>query len=158
VSGSATEVAFGDGLIALGAAAPNRGVATFEVAKLGIGTHQITGTFGTATAAITHQVRRGSTSLVVTSGVGAGQTVVTAMVQALAPAAGVPGGVVNVDVDGARAGTVPLTDGTATISMAALHPGKHTINAYYAGDSRFEPGNVSSDFVIASPRGRSVRH
>jgi hypothetical protein len=157
VSGSATEVAFGDGLIALGAAAPNRGVATFDVAKLGIGTHEITATFGTATAAITHQVRRGLTALLVTGSVGQ-VAVVTAIVRPVSPAAGVPGGVVSIDVDGARVGTVPLSDGTATISIPTLSPGKHTITAYYAGDSRFEPGNSSSQFVTAPPRGRSVRH
>jgi hypothetical protein len=58
----------------------------------------------------------------------------TATVAPLAPAAGTPAGAVQFLVDGVNyGGAVPLTNGTASVSVGGLGAGGHTVSAVYAG-------------------------
>ena len=65
----------------------------------------------------------------------------TATVSPLAPASGVPTGLVQFIVDGAAYGSpVALSNGSATISLAGLAPGNHLVSATYAGNGSYLGG------------------
>lgn len=62
----------------------------------------------------------------------------TATVDVVAPGAGTPGGGVQFDVDGQPYGTaVPLSGGTATLTISNLSTGNHDVTATYNGDADF---------------------
>lgn len=159
VTGSVSAVVFSDGLTQLGRVSPDHGVATFDIRSLDVGTHLITAAFGPVTATVTHTVHRGATDVAATVSNITGQGfTVAATVQAVAPAVGIPTGLVTVEIDGTRIGTAPLLGGTATISTGVLSFGRHTIAAHYGGDAGFESGDGGTEVVLAPVRGRSVRH
>jgi hypothetical protein len=159
VAGTAPSVAFTDGVVPLGSAVPENGVAAITIANLGVGSHLIGAQFSGATATITHNVARGSTLLSVDASFGSAQGLnLMIHVQPAGPARGLPGGAISVEIDGAKLGTAQLTQGAASIPAGILTAGTHTIAAHYAGDSNFESADAVKVVVMAPPRGRSVRH
>ena len=78
-----------------------------------------------------------------------GQTVTyTATVSPLAPASGTPGGAVQFRLDGSDFGSpVVLSNGSASITVAAPTAGSHGVSAVYLGDHRF----TGSTFVLTQP-------
>jgi hypothetical protein len=75
-----------------------------------------------------------------------GQTVTfTAQIGVLAPGVGAPTGGVQFNVDGQPFGTaVPLTGNTATLSIANLSTGNHTIDATYNGNADFASSSAAA--------------
>lgn len=69
----------------------------------------------------------------------------SASVSAVAPGAGTPTGVLQLQVDGIDIGApVALTGGVAALGpVASLHAGTHTITAVYSGSASFEGGSDS---------------
>jgi hypothetical protein len=158
VTGSGGAVTFSDGLITLGTVSPSNGIAAIGLANLPVGTHLIKATLGTAAAAATtHSVRRGATKLALINS-GAPSPGLSASVSAVAPADGVPGGSVTIEVDGVRISDTILVSGAGAIAIGSIPPGRHAITTHYGGDVNFEPSEGNLELVIAPPRGRSVRH
>src|SRR6185369_9787104 len=72
---------------------------------------------------------------------------------------GTPTGFVQFKIDGTNFGSlVPLTNGVATISTAALTAGAYSISADYSGDSNFLPssGTLSSPQIVRPPPSLSI--
>lgn len=72
---------------------------------------------------------------------------------------GTPTGFVQFKIDGTNFGSlIPLTNGVATISTAALAAGAYSISADYSGDSNFTPssGALSSPQIVRLPPSLSI--
>jgi hypothetical protein len=140
-----------DGSTSLGTASLNSGgKATFSTSALGVGTHTITAsylgdsnfTLSSTTSPLTQVVSQADTKMTVASSANPsrfGQPVTfTATVKAVAPGSGVPTGTVTFYDGSTILGTDPIYgSGQATISIATLSVGSHTITASYSGDSNF---------------------
>src|SRR5262249_7703776 len=74
-----------------------------------------------------------------------GQAIIfTATVSAVTPGAGTPTGSVQFVVDGGNFGApVVLSDGTATLTVATLSAGGHTLAAAYTSDSPHFAGSMT---------------
>lgn len=128
------------------------GAATFfGVSGLGAGDHTVAvsysgdGSFRTGGASVTQHVAQAATatSLVVTPSPSAEDQpiTITATVAAAAPGTGAPSGTVEFFADGETIGAAPLSAGPggsrATLEIATLPPGAHTLTATYAGDADY---------------------
>jgi Bacterial Ig-like domain (group 3) len=71
-----------------------------------------------------------------------------AEVAGLAPAAGVPGGVVTFMDGGTTLGSAPLQNGSTRLTSSGLGPGTHTISARYDGAGLFA-GSTSAALTVA---------
>ena len=90
----------------------------------------------------------------------------TAIVSAVAPAAGTPSGSVIFNDGTSVLGTGTLTNGTATFASASLTVGTHSITASYGGDAVFAPAasgpvvqtvkKVAVTVTVASSKNPSV--
>jgi hypothetical protein len=150
VPASATgAVQFMDGAAVLGTGTVSGGVATFVAANLAVGTHAITAVYGgsasytgSSSAAVTVTVSKAGASLTLVSSRNpslTGQTV--SFTAGITPAAAT--GSVQF-LDGATVlGTVPVSGGTASLSMSGLAAGSHPITAVYSGDANYN-GATSS--------------
>ncbi len=75
----------------------------------------------------------------------------TAMVTAVEPVAGTPGGAVQFWADGEDLGNpVELNNGTATYRTSSLSPGEHDVRAYYASSGDFRPSEARLDQGVDS--------
>ncbi len=63
--------------------------------------------------------------------------------------AATPQGTVQLLVDGAPLATVPLNSGSASVPLAALAPGNHTLTAVYAGDG-LNPAATSNTISLST--------
>jgi hypothetical protein len=57
------------------------------------------------------------------------------------------GGTLTFTIDGTAQTPVPVTNGTATLTLSALTVGQHTINATYNGDANFAPSTATAPVV-----------
>jgi hypothetical protein len=137
-------------------------VGTVETAKLTVtgglplGSHTITASyvattlFDTSSSTVTVTVAKASTlsTLTVTPVTATpGKSTISVAVTAVAPATGVPTGVVTFKVDGEADQLVSLnTVGKATLSVTYLVGSTHTVKVTYAGDSFFGSSTASSTF------------
>jgi ELWxxDGT repeat protein len=149
-------VTFKEGTTVLAAnVAVSGGHAGFNTAQLSVGSHTITALYNgdsnvkTSSASSTVMVSKAATTTTLTSSPNAsvsGQMVVfRAIVRAVAPGTGIPGGTVDFK-DGATdltPGGVSLSLGEATFSTTTLAVGGHTITAIYSGGPRFNVSQVS---------------
>src|SRR5205814_5104345 len=104
---------------------------------------------GSTSAALTQSVTKGSSSISLVSSVNpsiAGQTItLTATVTATAPATGTPTATVTF-FDGATNLSSAALDasGQATLSIASLAVGSHSLTASYSGDANFNPSSSAT--------------
>jgi ELWxxDGT repeat protein len=131
------------------------GRATFSTASLAVGSHTLTvsysgdSNFKVSSASSTQMVSKAATTTSLTSSPNpsvSGQKVVfRAIVRAVAPGTGLPGGTVDFK-DGSTdltPGGVSLALGEATFSTTTLAVGRHTITAIYSGGPRFTASQVN---------------
>jgi large repetitive protein len=139
-----------DNGLALGAAQPLvNGVASFVTTTLAVGTHPLTATYGSdvnfkasTSSVVTQTVTQGNTTTGLTTAPSPsvyGQSVtITATVNAVAPAAGIPTGTVQFKDNSVNLGSAAtLAGGQASITTAALSVGVHTLTADYSGNGDF---------------------
>ncbi|QEH37847.1 Copper resistance protein CopC [Aquisphaera giovannonii] len=140
-------VTFADGSTTLGTASlDGSGVATLTTSVLAAGSHTITASYGgagnfagSASAALSQTVNAAATTTAVASSLSPsayGSSVTfTATVSS---GAGVPGGTVTFADGATTLGTAALDGtGTATLTIAALGAGSHSITASYGGAGNF---------------------
>ncbi len=142
-------VTFSDGTTVLATVPLSGGSATYSTSALAAGAHAVTATYGgddsfggSASAAVAQSVDQASTVTTVAPDLGTtvfGQSVTfVASVAAAAPGAGTPGGTVQFSVDGSPLGSpVTLVGGSASLSVASLAVGDHSVGATYGGDASF---------------------
>ena len=149
-SGTPTgSVHFYDGSTLLGSHPLASGVAAFSTTKLTTGTHSVTAVYVASADYLTSTssvlsvvVDKASTKTTITASPNpstSGATVTfTATLAAVAPGAGTPTGTVTF-MDGATVlGTGTLASKKATLAIASLAEGTHSITAVYSGDSNFD--------------------
>jgi hypothetical protein len=142
-------VTFLDGAATLGTATLSAGVATFSTSTLVPGTHSITAMYGgdvnfgaSTSTPLMQTVNKASSTTAVASSANPstfGQSVTfTATINAAAPGAGTPSGMVTF-LDGATTlGTATLNGAAmATFTTSTLAPASHSITVQYAGDANF---------------------
>lgn len=134
--------------VSLGAVPTSAGSASITVPSATVGDHSITATFtdGTRFAASSDErdfgVVQGTTSLALSSDAnpmvfGQEGATITAQIDVLAPAAGVPSGTVDFSVDGVVVASEPVSAGTATFALGDLAVGEYAVSAVYSGDIEF---------------------
>ena len=146
---SAGTVTFVDGLTPLGKTEVSAEQATFTTSSLAAGSHSITAIYsgganraGSTSSPVTQIVGKRATEITITSApnpTAASQSLtLTATVAVTPPEAATPTGTVTFFADDTALGSGPLDPtGTATFSMPAMDPGKHTIKAVYSGSETF---------------------
>jgi len=132
--------------------------ASFSAAALSAGDHTVRAAysgdagFNASSTVLTQTVISADTTTVLTSSTNPSafhqQITFTAAVAADDAEAGTPGGRVLFQVDGQDAGGSALSGGQATLSIADLAVGDHTVEATYLGDDTFNPSNDSLTQVV----------
>jgi MYXO-CTERM domain-containing protein len=140
------DVTFSDGSTVLGTATLVDGAAFVDVATLTGGTHTIAAVYGgdashaTASASIFQTVNPAASAVALSSLTPTsvfGQSVVF-VAAVTGPGTATPTGTVTFEDGGSALGTAPLDGaGQATLSIASLGTGAHTITARYGGDASF---------------------
>src|SRR5213594_123262 len=141
-------VTFNDGTTSLGVVTLVNGSASLTVSTLAVGSHSLTaaysggGNFQASTSAtVTQTVNQGNTSTSLTSTPNpstTGQAVtLTATVSAVAPATGVPTGIITFRYGATVLGTATLVNGSASLSISTLAAGSHPLTAVYSGSPSF---------------------
>ncbi len=142
-------VHFMDGATLLGSHALSGGVASFSDAKLAPGTHGITavyvasGAYGDSTSSVLSEVvdQANSKTRIAASpnpSTSGASVTFTATLAAVAPGKGTPTGTVTFMDGGTALGTGTLNSSKkATLAIATLTEGTHSITAVYGGDSNF---------------------
>jgi len=147
-------VAFRSGETALGEAALSDGAATLVTATLPVGSQTITAAyagdraFAPSSGSATHVVERAPTTLVLASSVNppaVGQPVT--FTATVTPAGG--GMVAFLEGDRSLGAAAVDPSGKASITVATLGGGAHTITANYPGDASFAPSSRSLNQVVA---------
>jgi hypothetical protein len=152
-------VSFGDGTATFGTAPLQGGVATLTTPIAHAGVHNIVATYlgegaflGSASAAVLHDVHRGSTvtSHTLASGTAVyGSARFDALTSVVAPAVGDPGGTITIQAGGIDVASGPLSAGKASIVAAAVPAGTRVVTASYGGSTDFEPSQASMTVTIA---------
>jgi len=142
-------VTFKDGSTTLGTASLSAGTAMLTTSKLATATHSITAVYGSSSsylgstsAVLNQEVDQDATRTAVSSSINPsvyGQSVTfTATVTASAPGSGTPTGTVTFYDGSTQLGTGTLnSSSSATLAIATLGAGTHTITATYGGDTNF---------------------
>ncbi len=155
-------VTFLDGGTVLGTGQLVNGVATLPGVFLSLGSHSITASYDgdasfypsassvAANVAVTSPTVTAILASAATANYGQSLTF-TATVSELAPGAAVPdGGAVTFSDQGTAIGTSSLEDGVATLAIANLAPGEHTITASYSGDGLLFGPSTSGTIATAA--------
>ncbi len=152
-------VHFFDGTTDIGAATIAAGRAVLTTGTLAAGTHSLSATylgdstFAPSASAILNQAV--SSLATVTTAVAApartvaGQVVTTTAT--VTAAAGTPTGAVTFRDGTTVLGTVPLTNGQASLSTSTLGVGVHTIGVTYAGDGSYASSVANATVTILDP-------
>ena len=164
VSGTGTPtgtVTFLDGSTSLGQGtlSTSAGISTasFSTSGLGVGTHTITAsysgdsTFSGSSGSLTQSVSQAGTTTAVVSSANpssSGQSVTFTATISASGAGTAPTGTVQWLIDSTKMGSpvaVSTSGGvtTATLSLASLSSGTHTITASYSGDGNYQPSNAN---------------
>jgi hypothetical protein len=140
-------VTFKRGSVSLGSASLTDGVATFTTTLPSVGSHTITASYGgsqdfapSRSIGIKAQVAKGATLTMLTSSATSRPrwqpVTFTAIVTTVAPAEGVPAGIVKFRDGATTIASVSLVNGRAAFTTSSLAVGTRTISAIYAGSSR----------------------
>jgi Bacterial Ig-like domain (group 3) len=152
-SGSVTFTDFGN---VVGTATLSGGQATVNAGSLAMGNHSIKASYSgssefiaSSSIAYGEAVVKGSTATALHSAPNpstfGNAVTLTAVVGAMAPASGVPAGMVTFKDGTTVMGSRSLdSSGRATFSTASLSVGNHTISAVYGGDSHFTGSSDNS--------------
>jgi len=130
------------------------GSATFKPSALAPGDHTLTAAYSgdsanpPVTSSVLNQIVNPATTTVsLTSSVNpsvTGQTTaLAAVVAVVAPGAGTPTGTIVFTVDGAAQAPVTLGSGKATLKLATLAAGTHTVTVTYSGSASDQAGTSS---------------
>ena len=158
-------VTFFDGTTLLGSSALNgNGVGGFTISTLGLGTHNITASYGgdtnfnSSTSPVLSQLvqvaQKGSSTTLLSPSSNSGELVLTATVTPGTP--GAPTGTVNFMDGTTQLGSAALNvSGVASFSTWTLTAGSHHLTASYSGDANFNPSTsstvaITADFSIAN--------
>lgn len=157
VSGVATptgRVTFRDGSTVLGTATLTNGVATFRTTGLVLGSHSITATFTGATGnfaaskstPLAQVIAKASQTTVASSLTTSafGQAITLTARVAVPTGAGVPAGTVTFKDGVTVLGKATLNGGVATLSVASLTPGTHSITAIFDSSTGTFAGSASA--------------
>jgi hypothetical protein len=128
---------------------------------LATGRHQVTALYlgdashEASSSRTTLTVDRASTAVSLTTGDQTGDTLGLAVVlNVTPPGAGVPGGLVEVRIDGVPAGDPVLAvAGEVTLSVPLPASGTHRVEAVYSGDRRFAGSSASTTVTIGGGGG-----
>src|SRR5207244_124574 len=129
----------------------SNGQAVFTTDALAVGPHVVTeaysgdGNFHSSTSeGVLEVVTKADSATIVVASAGAslfGQAVTfTAAVDAVAPGAGTPTGWVTFTIDGLAQPSIALSNGQASVTIAELSVGNHSISVAYSGDDNFNAG------------------
>src|SRR5262249_15291935 len=141
-------VTFKDGPATLGTVTLVNGSASLVTGALSVGSHSLTAVyngdleFATSTSAVrTQTVNPGQTTTSLTSTPNpslAGQAVtLSTTVTAVAPAVGIPTGIVTFRDGATILGTATLVNGSASLVTSTLTVGSHSLSATYSGSASF---------------------
>jgi hypothetical protein len=141
-------VTFMNGSIVLATKTLSGGTATFTTSSLTAGNYSITAVYagggsftGSTSAPVAQVVNKAATTNTLTaapSPATAGQTVtLTAVLAAVAPGGGIPGGTVTFRDGSVTLGTARLSGGVATFQTSTLTAGTHNLTAIWYGDSNY---------------------
>jgi hypothetical protein len=145
-------VTFMDGSNVLGTADLTNGVASFQNANLGAGSHHITAVYdgsdnfmGSDSAAVTETIKRAATRVSLTSSArtaALGHKIeLTARISVAGTAVVSPGGTVVFKDGRTVLGKATVINGVAILDVTTLKHGKHSITAVYSGDADFLGSN-----------------
>lgn len=152
-------VSFFDGLISLGSATLDNGIATLSITALSVGTHSITAVYAgdanfsaTTSTAKTATITAASSSVQLTSNLESatfGQSLtITAAVSAAASSGNVTGQVEFFDGE-VSLGVFALNAGVASFTSAALATGAHALSATYLGDTNHTGSSAAITQTVA---------
>src|SRR5262249_54486968 len=143
------QVTFYDGTTSLGTTPISNGDATLTTSTLTTGTHSITVQYGgdsnylsSVSEPVAQTIELGASSTTMSSALNPSthnQSV--AFTANVTGTGGTPTGSITFNDGQSTMGTVPLTNGTATLNYSSLAAGVHNITASYSGDSTFQPGS-----------------
>ena len=146
-------VTFREGEAVLAVVPLSSGVAKYPLGAFEPGAHAITATYNgsesyeASTAALTQQVNRAETELVLTSSKNPapkGSTgTIKATVKPVAPGGGTPAGVVTFREGETVLATIPLSNKIATYPLKSLAVGTHEITAVYSGSGDYQASETS---------------
>lgn len=151
-------VDFYDGDVLIASASVSNGKATVR-RSLAVGAHALraqyrgtaTGHVGSSSTVVAHEVLVAPTMVTVTSSYPVrplgGTGVLRARVLVPAPGKGTPSGMVTFLRDGDVLATLPLSKGSATLSLKHLPVGAHQITAVYHGAASFAPSVTASPYL-----------
>jgi hypothetical protein len=158
-TGPTGSVTFDDGAVSIGSAAVNaQGAATLQTQSLGVGSHNITATYGgdstyaSSTSTVVALTVQGSTTLALTTSAtnpNAGATVTFTATLTTVGSLTVPTGTVTFN-DGATTlgqSASSLDSTVTTLQTSALAVGPHTITAQYSGNLTYA-GSTSSAVTV----------
>lgn len=145
-------VTFKDGASTLGSVSLVAGTASLSLANLAVGAHSLTAVYGgdsnnagSTSAVVTQTVNAVTSSVLLTSSVNpssfGGSTTLTATVSGSSPS-----GSVSFQDGALTLGSVTLSGGVATLQIASLAVGAHSLTAVYGGDSN----NLGSNSAVLS--------
>jgi hypothetical protein len=131
------------------------GSATFNLATLQPGDHTISAAYSgdadfsaSSSGSLAQVISQASDTVTLASSANpsvTGQPVsLTATVAPVAPATATPTGTVTFTVDGAPQTPVTLNSGSASLSLATLTSGTHTVTATYSGDAAYTASTSNS--------------
>lgn len=137
------------------------GSATCTVASLALGAHALTAAYSgdannsTSSGALTQVVNKADTTTTLTASSNPstfGQSVTfNAAVSVVSPGSGAPSGTVQFKADGVNLGSVVnLSNGSASVTTAALSGGAHVVTAEYSGNANLNAssGALSPDQTV----------
>jgi hypothetical protein len=157
-------VTFMDGTTSLGSSSLSNGQATLTVATLAVGSHNIkavyqgtTGYASSTSKVVTQTINQAATTDTLSSSANPavwGQAVTfTATVAPVSPGAGTPTGSVTF-MDGTTSlGSSSLSSGKATLTLANLAVGSHSITAVYQGSTGYASSTSSALAQTINPAG-----
>ncbi|WP_011175488.1 Ig-like domain repeat protein [Candidatus Protochlamydia amoebophila] len=156
-------VTFKDGSTIIGTGNVNAGIATLNVSNLSVGSHSLTAVYGgdsnfntSTSTALTQIVNKGTTTsniVSLTNPTTYGQpTILTASI-AVATGVGTPTGYFTFKDGNSTLGTANITGSNASLTIANLAVGAHSITAVYSGDLNF---STSTSSVISQQVNRAT--
>jgi hypothetical protein len=150
-------VTFTDGATTLGTANLSSGTATFTTSALAFGGHSIAASYAgdsnflaSISTVLTQTVNKATSTMALSTSANPsvfGQPVtLTAVVGAVAPGVGIPGGTISFTDGVTVLGTPTLVNGAASLTISSFAVGNHSITAIYGGGGNFL-GSVSTTLV-----------
>lgn len=135
------------------AATQNSAAGTYPITASGAASQNYSFTFVAGTLTINQALSGGVVTSSANPALPGASVTFTATLNAVAPGAGSPDGMVNFRIDGVVAGSGTLSGGVATFTTSSLAHGSHTVSAEYAGSGNFvgTTNSLAQNQVINTP-------